>query len=159
MDSVQKFARVQGYAVSIKFSITGKRVYLKCDRGTLKPQNQQDSRQRQTSSSRADCPFLLSGNYSKRRGNWKLNVLQCSHNHDPSLNPSGHSAHRKLTSDQAEAVKNMPLTGIYHYELLLLSERTMKGLLQPYLHSTMGVLKCEKAFRMEGHRFILFWMS
>uniref|UniRef100_M4BCV4 FAR1 domain-containing protein n=1 Tax=Hyaloperonospora arabidopsidis (strain Emoy2) TaxID=559515 RepID=M4BCV4_HYAAE len=112
MDSVQKFARVQGYAVSIKFSITGKRVYLKCDRGTLKPQNQQDSRQRQTSSSRADCPFLLSGNYSKRRGNWKLNVLQCSHNHDPSLNPSGHSAHRKLTSDQAEAVKNMTLAGI-----------------------------------------------
>ena len=127
--------------------------------GVLLIHKTKKSRQRQTSSRRVDCSFLLSGNYSKNRDNWKLSVVQCSHNHDPSLYPSGHSAHRNLTNDQAEAVKNMPLTGIYHQELLLLSERTMKGLLQPYLHSTMGVLKCEKAFRMEGHRFILFWMS
>ena len=34
-DAVQTFARGKGYAVTIKSSIAGKRVYLKCDRGAL----------------------------------------------------------------------------------------------------------------------------
>ena len=35
MDTVQTFASGQGYAVTIKSSIAGKRVYLKCDRGAV----------------------------------------------------------------------------------------------------------------------------
>ena len=35
MDTVQTIARDQGYAVTIKISIAGKRVYRKCDRGAV----------------------------------------------------------------------------------------------------------------------------
>nr|CCA20967.1 Pc21g00130 putative [Albugo laibachii Nc14] len=110
-DAVQTFARGQGYAVTIKSSIAGKRVYLKCDRGALNVNKLGEERQRQTSSRRIGCPFLLSGNFSKRRGNWKLNFLECSHNRDLSLHPSGHSTHRNLTSTQADTVKKMTLAG------------------------------------------------
>ena len=111
-DNVQTFARGQGYAVTIKSSITGKRVYLKCDRGAINVPKIGKERQRQTSSRRIDCPFLLSGSFSKKRGNWKLNVLKGSHNHEPSIHPSGHSTHRKLNSEQADTVKNMTLAGV-----------------------------------------------
>ena len=64
--TVQTFARGQGYALTIKSSIAGKSVYLKCDRGAVNVPKVEKERQRQTSSRRIDCPFLLSGNFSKK---------------------------------------------------------------------------------------------
>ena len=58
---MQTFARGQGYAVTIKSSIAGKRVYLNCDRGALNVNKLRKEHQRQTSSRRIGCPFLLSG--------------------------------------------------------------------------------------------------
>ena len=69
INTVQTFARRQGYADTIKSSIAAKRVYLKCDRGAVNVPKVGKVRQRQTSSSRIDCPFLLSRNFSKKRVN------------------------------------------------------------------------------------------
>ena len=68
MDTVQTFARGQGYAVTIKSSIAGKRVYLKCDRGAVNVLKTGKERERQTSSRRIDCPFLISVNFSPKKG-------------------------------------------------------------------------------------------
>nr|CCA25904.1 Pc21g00130 putative [Albugo laibachii Nc14] len=57
-DAVQTFARGQGYAVTIKSSIAGKRVYLKYDRGALNVNKLGKERQRQISSRRVGFPFL-----------------------------------------------------------------------------------------------------
>ena len=66
IDTAQTFARGQGYAVTIKNSIAGKRVYLKCNRVAVNVPKVGKERQRQTSSRRIDCPFLLYGNLSKK---------------------------------------------------------------------------------------------
>ena len=112
IDTVQTFARGQGCAVTINSSIAGKRDYLKWHRGAVNLPNVEKERQRQTSSRRIDCPFLLSRNFSKKRVNRKLNVMNGWRNHEPSLHPSGHSTHRKLNSEQADTVRNMTLAGV-----------------------------------------------
>ncbi|CEG45282.1 uncharacterized protein PHALS_01590, partial [Plasmopara halstedii] len=62
MSAVQNFARAQGYAVSIKRSNAGKRVFLKCDSGGLyQLKINLEERKRERSTRRIDCPFLLSG--------------------------------------------------------------------------------------------------
>ena len=112
MDTVQTFARGQGYAVTIKSSIAGKRVYLKCDRGAVNVPKVGKERQRKTSSRRIDCPFLSSGKFSKKGGKWKLNVMNGFHNHEPSLLPFIYSTHWKLNSEQVDTVRNMTLAGV-----------------------------------------------
>ena len=47
-DTVQTFACGQGYAVTIKSSIAGKRAYLKYDRGAVNVPKVEKERQRQT---------------------------------------------------------------------------------------------------------------
>ena len=126
---MQTFACGQGYNVTIKSSIAGKRVYLKCDPGALNVNKLGKERQRQISSRRIGFPFLLSGNFPKRSDNRNLNVLDCSHNHAPSLHPSGHSTHRNLTSAQAYTVKNMTLAGVKPLWILSTTRQTKEGAL------------------------------
>ena len=52
MDTVQTFVSGQGYAVTIKSSIAGKRVHLKFDRGAVNLPKVEKKRKRQTSSRR-----------------------------------------------------------------------------------------------------------
>ena len=68
MDNLQTLARGQGHAVTLKSSIAGKRVYLKCDIGAVNVPKVGKERQRQTISRRINCPFLLSGNFSQKKG-------------------------------------------------------------------------------------------
>ena len=97
LSAAQSWALGHGYAVTIKRSVAGKNVQLKCDRGGANVL-QEKEKKRQTTSRRIDCPFLLSGNFSKKTGKWKLKTKVSDHNHEQSPNPSGHPIHRKLTA-------------------------------------------------------------
>ena len=66
MDTVQTFARGQGYAVMIRSSIAEKRVYLKCDRGAVNVPKVGKEHQRQTGSGRIVCLSLLSRYFFKK---------------------------------------------------------------------------------------------
>ncbi|KAL7682867.1 putative methylmalonate-semialdehyde dehydrogenase [Plasmopara halstedii] len=107
MSVVQSFARAQGYAVSIKRSNTGKRVFLKCDSGGLyQPKINLEERKRESSTRRIDCSFLLSGKFSPKTNVWRLAIEHRQHNHGPSLHPSGHSIHRRLTAGNLRKVNH-----------------------------------------------------
>ena len=100
----------QGCAVTVKRSAGRKYVQLGCDRGGSSV-SKSTERKRQTTSRRIECPFLISANYSKKTGKWKLKTVVSEHNHQKSLYSSGHSTHRKLTVDQVDKVKNMTNAG------------------------------------------------
>ena len=91
-----------------------------------------------------NCPFLLSGNFSTKRGNWRLNVLEGSHNHEPSFHPSVHPTHRKFTSEQADTVKNMTLAGIKPFGNLSAIRMTNEGTLATLRTVYNGRLKLRK---------------
>ncbi|CAG8566300.1 15592_t:CDS:1 [Cetraspora pellucida] len=110
---VRTFARAQGYAVTIKRSRSDedgriKNMLLQCDRGGSY-RNQLNlttsSRCRQTASRLSRCPFEL---YESRRNNiWFLEVRDPNHNHEASVNMSGHPIVRRLNAEQLEQVRHI----------------------------------------------------
>jgi hypothetical protein len=64
---------------------------------------------RKTSTRTTGCPFSIS---IKQAGSqWKLQLLQSSHNHPRSVHPSAHNVYRKRTPAQKESIRAMRLAG------------------------------------------------
>ena len=77
--------------MTIKRSVAGKSIQLKCDRGGAHVLQEKEKIQ-QTTSRRIDCPFLL-WEFFEKDWKWKLKTKVNNHNHEQSPNPSGHSIH------------------------------------------------------------------
>jgi hypothetical protein len=99
--SIQAFARVNGYALVIRDRQQGKVVYT-CDRaGKYQSKSKRNdvhpSKQRNSASKKCGCKMKV---VAKAEGDeWRLKVIEPSHNHDASAAPVAHPAHRMAALD------------------------------------------------------------
>lgn len=101
-DYINQWAKPRGYAIIILRSSDHqegrpRRYDLCCDIGG--PHYDSSSTGlRKASSKRRDCPWLAKAVQRKLLGDrWYFEVRNDHHNHEPSLHPSAHPAHRKRT--------------------------------------------------------------
>ena len=59
-----------------------------------------------------DCPFSASAYFQKKANHWKFSVSNPHHNHQPSLDPTAHTANRRLTEDIYEEMKKLGDSGM-----------------------------------------------
>ncbi|KAJ9543535.1 hypothetical protein OSB04_023242 [Centaurea solstitialis] len=119
LKSVRDFYYTKGYGVSIRDSRKDKYVTLQCDRGGSYRDRLGigDKRKRNTGSRLIECPFRILGK-KENDGAWVLKAQNLTHNHEPSMDISGHSSFRRLSSDDIQSVKNMTLSGIPPRQIL-----------------------------------------
>ena len=55
---------------------------------------------------------MISGCYYKREGSWRVKVKTAGHNHEPSVDPSAHSIHRRIPTEQLDLVNKMTEAGV-----------------------------------------------
>jgi len=73
---------------------------------------------RKAGSRKTRCEFKLT--LTRTPSNkWDVTVLNGTHNHEPSLNPSTHPTHRKLTQDKVKLVKSMSDRAAKPWDILL----------------------------------------
>ncbi|POW07815.1 hypothetical protein PSTT_07992 [Puccinia striiformis] len=96
----QKWARHHRFAVSKSHSVSGKNVYIRCDRYGQYRGSEVNKSGRQTATAKIGCPFLIYGSIptSKKVTNktWTMQIRDGHHNHEASIGPSAHAAHRAL---------------------------------------------------------------
>jgi len=103
---LNRYAASRGYAV-IKTRTKARKsnksklfkAWIDCDRSRQPNYSvtYSDSKRPNRDSKKSDCPFLaICQNLIKGSGVWDFWVFHGGHNHDPSLNPKGHAAIRKL---------------------------------------------------------------
>jgi hypothetical protein len=115
MAAVEAFANSQGYVVTKKRTVEGKKLWIKCDRGRSYDDRYKlddSTRQRNTSSRLTDCPFELYARVLSSDKKWRLQVKCSEHNHERSESLSGHPTARRLTDAQRTSVKQMFASGI-----------------------------------------------
>ena len=66
---------------------------------------------RKTGTRKNGCSFSVLIFQEKDSTQWKLEVKNGSHNHPPSLHPSGHHVHRKRTASQKDTIQAMTQAG------------------------------------------------
>ena len=116
MRHVNAHAGSHGYAVVKKRSKRRRKdnevckVFLCCDRSRKdKPALSTESRKRNTSSRRIECPFDVVAKMDMM-GTWTLHVRDGTHNHEPT-NPCAHPALRKPTEEEKEVIKSTTQAG------------------------------------------------
>jgi hypothetical protein len=115
MESVQTFAATQGYVVTKKRTVEGKKLWIKCDRGGRYDDRYKlddSTRQRTTASRLIDCPFELYARVYASDKQWHLKVKCSEHNHARSESLSGHPIARRLVDTQKASVRQMFSCGI-----------------------------------------------
>lgn len=163
---LQRWAAAHGYATVRKRSKKDKRGQIRkisviCDKGgysraqkslltdatgkqdsPLKQEDHQasgqESRPRQSSkigTRKTGCPFLIILKRTLEK-QWAVKVVDANHNHEPSLDPSCHPAHRKLTEDEQKIVKSMSAHGSKPLEIF----QAMKEL-NPHSHFTLNDIR------------------
>jgi hypothetical protein len=113
--SVQQHQRENGacvvrrnYANYRDFEGSKKPTYcqLLCDRGARRPI--ESTGLRNTASRKLNCPFKLTASATKPSGwRWSYKVVNGTHNHLPSLDPSSHTIHRRRTKEQMDVARSM----------------------------------------------------
>jgi hypothetical protein len=123
--AIQQWAEAHGFATVRKRSRQDKRtppstrkVWVICDKGgrprtinNAGDENDQEkaNKSRKTGSRKTGCSFELT--VTRTLSNmWEVAILEASHNHEPSLDPSAHPSHRKLIEDEKALVKSMRTT-------------------------------------------------
>jgi hypothetical protein len=113
-ESINLYAKPRGYAFITRRSTREKNGYLSvifaCDRSRQLPS--EGMRRRQTTTRMTECPFSVLAKESSE--GWTLkyrhDVRHTSHNHEPSLHPSAHPVHRRLScTPQLETLSNAGL--------------------------------------------------
>ena len=115
--AIQRHTRQEGWAV-VKTNATSRRAdgnyyryYLGCDRGRKKVQSTATGR-RQASSRKEDCPWSAVATALKSDGDrWTFKMINSSHNHTPSIDPSVHPMHRCLTDEEHAALERHTQAG------------------------------------------------
>lgn len=70
---------------------------------------------------------------------WGIEVLNSTHNHEPSLKASAHPAHRKLTSDEQKLVKSMTDRAAKPRDIILAIKQV-----NPHTHVTASNVRNQK---------------
>ena len=119
LKNVRDFYYTKGYGVSIRDSRKDKYVTLQCDRGGSYRDRLciGDKRKRNTGSRLIECPFRIVGK-KENDDAWVLKATNLTHNHESSIDISGHPSFRRLSSDDIQSVKNMTLSGIPPRQIL-----------------------------------------
>ena len=119
LKSVRDFYYSKGYVISIRDSSKDKFVKLQCDRGGSYRDRMcnGDKRKRNTGPRLIKCPFQIVGRKGID-GVWVLNAKNLTHNHEPSVDMSGHPSFRRLSPTDVQSVKNMTLSGIAPRQIL-----------------------------------------
>ncbi|XP_074281819.1 protein FAR1-RELATED SEQUENCE 5-like [Silene latifolia] len=110
----------KGYAISIKNSKKDEYVTIGCDRGGVyrsKSKNPLESLKKETSTRLINCPFKIQGK-RKSDGLWTLDLIDISHNHDPSKDMAGHPSCRRLTKSETSEVERLSIAGIQPRNIL-----------------------------------------
>jgi len=94
---------------------------------------------RKAGSRKIGCEFRLT--ITRTTDNkWTVEVLNDTHNHDPSLQPSAHLSHRKLTQDEEKLLKSMADRATKPRYILLVMRQ-----LNPDTHVTTSDIRNQKA--------------
>ncbi|KAK9697191.1 hypothetical protein RND81_08G020300 [Saponaria officinalis] len=104
----------KGYAISIKNSKKDGYVTIGCDRGGVyrsQSKNPLESLKKETSTRLINCPFKIQGK-RKSDGLWTLDLINISHNHDPSKDMVDHPSCRRLTKSETSEVERLSISGI-----------------------------------------------
>ncbi|XP_078159354.1 protein FAR1-RELATED SEQUENCE 5-like [Carex rostrata] len=104
----------RGYGLSIRSSRKDKYVVLGCDRGGCYRDQRNvsiDQIKRTTASRLIDCPFKIKG---KRQDNglWMIEIKNYLHNHEASVDVTGHPICRRLSQEEIRSVDHMSKSGI-----------------------------------------------
>lgn len=113
-DYINQWAKPRGYAIIILRSSDRqegrpRRYDLCCDIGGSHHVSSSTGL-RKASSKRRDCPWLAKAVQRKLLGDrWYFEVRSDHHNHEPSLDPSAHTAHRKRawTEEQKQEIRQV----------------------------------------------------
>ena len=110
--SAQKWAKDHGYAISVGHSTTSNgenRTTYICDRSGAYPER---SDGKLGTTKITQCPFNFTGNFYKKKGYFQIKIKDPSHNHPASEDPSFHSVHRRLTTEQINKVQALTDAGV-----------------------------------------------
>jgi hypothetical protein len=119
----QSWAKNHGYTIFKANSQAGKNIYIKCNQsgqfqGALL--NQSGCK---TATLKINCPFHIKGLIptSKKISNkfWTMEVLNGTHNHDPSDGTSSHSAHKQLVPAQFDEIQKLLQANLKPAQILL----------------------------------------
>lgn len=103
---VQQYAVDHGYATSVRSSKENA-VTLKCDRGGIYDDRNRKEGNRITSTRLSGCPWTVTGKLRLMTNKWHLNLTHPIHNHEGSVNMSGHSRARFMSSEKKRTIDNM----------------------------------------------------
>ena len=141
----QRVSQENGYAITTARSQKDKKIELVCDRHGHYTGKKEKLDQFSASSRKIGCPFRIMGRYSLKTQNWNLQVLCSSHNHGPSMHPSGHAVLQRLNKESKETVKSMTSAGSTPLSIF----NTLKQKNSEDLSSLQTIYNAHSAFRKE----------
>lgn len=118
-EAINKWALPRNYAFVVgrsrKDPSNGRcTVTYACDRG-CKPPDPSDKRKRKTSTRGTECPFSVIAKEA-RDSSWQLkhrDPKYHQHNHEPSLHPLAHPAHRKMAAQEKACISQLDSSRIH----------------------------------------------
>ncbi|KAL6532409.1 hypothetical protein OROGR_014379 [Orobanche gracilis] len=114
---VREFYYSKGYVLSNRASRKDKHVILQCDRGGSYRERISNEPKKNTGSRLINCPFQIAGQ-KRSDGAWYIKVKELTHNHEPSMDLSGHPSFRRLPAENINSVKEMTKAGIPPRQIL-----------------------------------------
>jgi malonate-semialdehyde dehydrogenase (acetylating)/methylmalonate-semialdehyde dehydrogenase len=119
----QAWAKNHGYAIAKSNSHPGKNIYIKCDRSGHFRGSIMNNSGCKTATTKINCPFHVKGSVptSKKITSklWTMEVLNGTHNHEPSDGASSHAAHKRLLPEQFEEIRKLSQANIKPAQILL----------------------------------------
>jgi hypothetical protein len=119
----QSWEKNHGYAIYKANSHAGKNVYIKCDQSGHFQGAILNQSGRKTATLKINCPFHIKGSIptSKKNFNifWTMEVLNGTHNHDPSDGASSHSAQKRLVPEQFDEIRKLSQENLKPAQILL----------------------------------------
>jgi MULE transposase domain len=147
VDTAQKYAMTNGYAISTKRSCNRDGVIvLGCDRGGQYRSRHgltNETRVQDTSTWLQGCPFEIRGKL--KDGIWFLIVKEALHNHEPLLVPSAHPIQRRMPESVKSQVKELTEAGIPTQQIATVIRQTSD---HPIV--AQNIYNTQKKVRLEG---------
>jgi hypothetical protein len=132
--AIQAHARDNGYAFR-KYSRKANRAIFWCDRGGKYDSRGKDpsthpSRQRETGSKKCGCQMRVELCRDAISNTWRLAILEASHNHGRSADPSAHPAHRiaSFTPAICDSINTFGRAGASNSQIVTALKRDYPGI-------------------------------
>ena len=115
-EAVRAWAQEHGYGIKKRRAREDKKGFVRrrdieCDRSGI--YNVVNPCRPQTGTRTTGCPFMvkLMRQLDEDEVNWRVEVVNPSHNHEASFDPKVHLCHRKRTRDQLDQIKALTTAG------------------------------------------------